>query len=219
MKTEFISWLQSEASRLALNPSEDAGYALPQTSLKLLKRLVTHSNLKTVFEFGSGRSTEAFLSMGCRLTSLEDSAEWLDQTRAGLVKTDGWKPCIQPLMCRWDHWTPFHSWKLTEELKEELSSAELVLIDSPAHPPSREMALLDTLRSGNQGIVVLDDADIPTLKRFCEAICLRNPSISGAHLKLDHGIYVFDLRNRGGSLKLSRGLLESCKAWRRYFQV
>ncbi len=36
--------------------------------------------MKTVFEFGSGRSTKAFLQAGLAVSSLEDSDYWMQKT-------------------------------------------------------------------------------------------------------------------------------------------
>lgn len=223
MTSELIPWLETRCSELKLEPGEDAGYALPKASLRLLESLVGHLGIERVFEFGSGRSTETFLRLGCQVRSIEDSGEWLEKTRQSLMSVGleraSWSPSLLPLQGRWDAGVPFRSWLLNETLQKELAAAELVLIDSPAHPPSREMALLDTLRSGNRGIVLLDDAGIPTLTRFCERIRQSNPTVQGMRLDLDHGLYVFDLRQRGSTLCLSRGIVESLKAWRRYSQA
>jgi hypothetical protein len=218
---EFISWMRTAAGDLAREPAEDAGYALPSSTLKLLAALVQRLAIKRVFEFGSGRSTATFLSLGCHVASLEDSEEWLEKTMRELSEDDRsrWNPFLQPLQTRLDGVVPFYSWKLNAAHRQAVSEAELVLIDSPAHPPSRELALLDTLRAGHKGIIVMDDAGIPTLRRFCDRLTHSNPELAGAFLDLDHGLYVMNSSATRAVLCSRRGILESAKAWRRFLST
>ncbi|MGB8352856.1 MAG: hypothetical protein WCD79_03130, partial [Chthoniobacteraceae bacterium] len=73
--------------------------ALPDAALEFLVMLARQCGVASVFEFGSGRSTAAMLREGLRVTSLEDSDRWMEQTRAQL--SDGEKsrhvPLVRPL--------------------------------------------------------------------------------------------------------------------------
>jgi hypothetical protein len=59
---------------------EDAIAALPDASLAFLLEVCRRVGVKTVFEFGSGRSTKAFLQAGLAVSSLEDSDYWMQKT-------------------------------------------------------------------------------------------------------------------------------------------
>jgi len=63
-------------------PSAPAGFALPDGTLRLLRRLIEEVGGSRVFEFGSGRSTRLFLDCGCDLTSIEDSEPWFTRMTA-----------------------------------------------------------------------------------------------------------------------------------------
>jgi hypothetical protein len=196
---------------------EDAGYALPLSTLACLSAIVRELDVRTVFEFGSGRSTAEFLVSGCDLTSVENDPEWMDKTLATIPAEQRARlhSITQPLRIRWHRGVPFPGWNLSPQILARLGEAELVLVDSPVSPPFREHALLTCLRHVKCGLVVVDDANIPTVRRFCDRLARQN-NLLGFYSPLDHGLYFFALESRRKS-NTARSVLESLKAWRRFF--
>ena len=110
---------------------------------------------------------------------------------------------------------PFRSWALPSRLEPALREAQLVLIDSPAFPPSREHALLTALGQNRGGLIVLDDANIPTVQRFCARLANTN-QLASLHSPVDHGLFFILPPKYGGPILSTRGILETLKAWRRF---
>jgi predicted O-methyltransferase YrrM len=192
----------------------EVGYALPEASLELLTKLVKAAGIKRVFEFGSGRSTRAFLAAGCDVTALENSREWMEQTLAAVPPEQRARlhGVCQPLRVVYSKGVPFRSWVLDDETRGRLAAAELILIDSPAYPPFREHALELAVKHAPEALIVMDDAGIPTVRRFCN----RYGGAAGAvcrYADFDHGLY-FLLPGRGSARR--RGIIETAKAWRRF---
>jgi hypothetical protein len=118
----------------------------------------------------------------------------------------------QPLGVVFSKGVPFRSWVLDEETRGRLAAAELILIDSPAYPPFREHALGLAIEHAPEALIVMDDAGIPTVRRFCN----RYGGAAGAvsrYADFDHGLY-FLLAGRGAARR--RGMIETAKAWRRF---
>jgi hypothetical protein len=197
--------------------SPEGGYALPDASLVLLRDLIGELGVQQVFEFGSGRSTKLFLNCGCHVTVVEDSAHWLRCTMMSL----SWELRVRfkSAHCRldtvFDDGAPFLGWRLSGPMREALRAADLVLVDSPAYPPFREHALVATLRQNRRGLVVLDDANIPTVERFCVRLAGRN-GLAMHRTRMDHGLCFVCPPAEGQRLVSERGALETLKAWRRY---
>ncbi len=195
----------------------EAGYALPQASLALLKACVTRLGVRRVFEFGSGQSTRDFLAAGCEVTAVEDSGDWLAKTVAAL--DDGQRarftPHLLPLRRVWLAGAPVRSWVLPDAALRSLREAELVLVDSPAWPPFREHALTLALTHCRHALVVVDDANIPTLHRFCRRLAASN-ALPFFETTMDHGLFFMGATG-GNSPNVQRPVLETLKAWRRYF--
>jgi predicted O-methyltransferase YrrM len=198
---------------------EDSGYALPEATLTCLANLVRSAGIQRVFEFGSGRSTKIFLQAGCRVTSLEDSERWLHQTRQTITPEDLGRhhAVVQPLRTVWHRAAPMKSWTLSAELRRALEEAELVLIDSPASPPFREHPLILALTLARQATVVIDDANIPTVQRFCQRLARNDAALASHFTPKDHGLYFFGLRESRQRIDFSRGVIETGKAWRRFW--
>ena len=202
------------------SPGEDSGHALPCGTLECLRQLVTTLGLTEVFEFGSGRSTKLFLQCGCRVTSLEDSEYWLEQTRKEIAPEHlpRLTPRAQPFERVWSGCVPMKSWQLQPDTLAALQRAQFVLIDSPAYPPFREHALVQSLTHAINALVVLDDGNIPTQRRFSERLVRKNPQWRLFFTPKDHGLCFF-ARQDGASAVLDerRGMLETVKGWRRYW--
>ena len=198
---------------------EESGYALPQGTLNCLASLVRGAEIRRVFEFGSGRSTKIFLEAGCEVTSLEDSQHWLDQTLATLAPEDRSRHAavVQPLQTVWHRGVPMKSWTLSPEIIAALERAELVLIDSPASPPFREHALIASLTHARGATIVLDDANIPTVQRYCRRLAQNGGALKSLFTPKDHGLFFFGPREDGPHIDFSRGPLETAKGWRRFW--
>jgi len=197
----------------------DSGFALPDAMLRLLNRVVEAAGVRNVFEFGSGRSTKALLAAGCTVTALEHSQSWLVQTLASLTAEERSRlhAICQPLELVFYQGAPFRSWVLDGDTLQRLSAAEMVLIDAPAFPPFREHALSVSLRHSGGGLIVVDDGGIPTVRRFCARLA----GVAGTMHRespIDHGLY-FMVRGAGAGSPPRRRLVETAKAWRRYFMA
>ena len=219
MKTTPEIFNELLPSLLAAMPEtgEDSGYALPEATLNVLDRLVREAGVRRVFEFGSGRSTQTFLRAGCEVTTLEDSQHWLDQTLQTIGPADRSRlhSVVQPLRTVWHRGVPMKGWQLTSELRAALEQADFVLIDSPASPPFREFPLILSLTHARQATVVIDDANIPTVQRYCRRLAARGGVVSQS-TKKDHGLYFFGPGGDGTGIDFSRGLFETIKGWRRF---
>jgi hypothetical protein len=213
MNPEVIGRVLDALGGTAESVSGDCGYALPDGTLRLLREIVEAAGVRRVFEFGSGRSTKAFLAAGCEVTALEDSEEWLEQTLATLTPEERTRlhAIRQPLAALFFQGAPFRSWVLDADALRRLAEAELVLIDAPAFPPFREHALsLSLERCG--GVIVVDDAGIPTVGRFCKRMGV---GMWMRECGVDHGLCFFMSEGGGGAGR--RGIVETAKAWRRFY--
>jgi hypothetical protein len=197
----------------------EAGYALPEATLSLLMECVSRLWVRRVFEFGSGRSTRGFLRAGCEVAVVEDSEAWLGKTLAQLdeVQRTRFTSYLLPLRTVWVAGAPLRSWVLPEAVLATLREADLVLVDSPAWPPFREHALALALAHSRNALVVVDDANIPAVHRFCQRLAGRNGAQT-FQTTMDHGLFL--MRPSGkGSIATARPILETLKAWRRYFMA
>jgi hypothetical protein len=195
----------------------EAGYALPPSSLALLVECAKWLQAQRVFEFGSGQSTREFLAIGCHVAAVEDSESWLAETSARLdpYQRERFTPFLLPLRRVWMTGAPLQSWALPEAALAALREADFVLVDSPAWPPFREHALALALAHARRALVVVDDANIPTVRRFCRRLAARNGA-SHFQTTMDHGLFFFGPVG-DGRIDSHRPLLETLKAWRRYF--
>ncbi len=200
-------------------PPQSAGYALPDATLRLLGRLIEAGAVRNVFEFGSGRSTKLFLDAGCSVTALEDSPDWLDRTLASLTPEARSRlhAICQPLRFVLFQGAPFRSWTPDRDTLARLESADLILIDAPAFPPFREHALSISLQRGSRALIVVDDAGIPTVSRFCLRMAA-GPRMLHWRSTIDHGLFLF-MRTGEFRPACRRGLVETAKAWRRFFMA
>ena len=172
MKAEDVE--QFIASKLpAIVPGPDVhgegGYALPEASRAVLLACVSQLGIRKIFEFGSGRSTRDFLRAGCEVTVVEDSQAWLDGNDGSRSME---RACAlrRRICCRsaGSGWRALHCGVgcFRKRRWQTLREAELVLVDSPAWPPFREHALVLALAHCRAALIVVDDANIPTVSRF-----------------------------------------------------
>jgi len=194
--------------------------ALPDAALEFLVALARQCGVASVFEFGSGRSTAALLREGFRVTSLEDSGQWMEQTHAQLSDDEKSRhvALVRPLSRRMHGWFPVMDWPVDPELACCIGEADLILVDSPYYAPFRESTLWSALAHNGHGIVVLDDTRIPTLSRFCDRLAAGNPTMLHRRVKVGH---TFDVYARTDKVPLTRSqpLLDILKGWRRFFMA
>lgn len=217
-RDNVVKFLETELPSLCREDHHgEAGYALPPASLALLVECVKRLQVQRVFEFGSGQSTREFLAAGCQVTVVEDSEDWLAETLATLApwQRERFASHRLPLRPVWLAGAPMRSWVLPEAALAALREADLVLVDSPAWPPFREHALALALEHCRGALIVVDDANIPTVQRFCRRLAGQNRA-THFHTAMDHGLFFLYPADHG-AVALHRPLLETLKAWRRYF--
>lgn len=218
--SEIQKFLESPLVQRDYEESHDAAApaALPTASLEFLIELARRLEIKSVFEFGSGRSTVEFLKAGCAVASLEDSPYWMEQTLGSLSGAEKARHAawVRPLTFRLHGLVPARDWVIDAELAAGIRSADLVLIDSPYYPPFRESTLWSALNLVDRGLVVLDDTRIPTMRRFCDKLARDNPGLLHAKAGVGHGFDLFARRD-DAPLKFSHGPMEVLKGWRRYW--
>jgi len=196
---------------------DEAGYALPPSSLALLAACVSRLQIRRVFEFGSGQSTWQFLGAGCEVAAVENDESWLASTSASLEisRRERFTPFLLPLQRVWLGGAPLRSWILPDAALAALRDADLVLVDSPAWPPFREHALTLALQHSREALIVVDDANIPTVGRFCHRLATQN-RVAHFQTKMDHGLFFIHAAG-ARTVDSRRPLIETLKAWRRYF--
>jgi hypothetical protein len=221
LKNVFSHFLPDHCSKQrACQNDIKANFVLPLSSLKLLVELANESKARKIFEFGSGKSTKAFLDAGFKVVSMEHSNFWPQETNMHLDKTNKINHVLvkHSLQTVFDGLAPFLAWRESSEMLDHLMTSDLVLVDSPPSPPSREYILLLALRNLINKIVVLDDTNIPTVTRFAERIARHNPEVLYYRSDMDHGLAFF-CRVGNERICSGRGVVETAKAWRRYFKA
>ena len=111
---------------------------------------------------------------------------------------------------------PVLDWKLDLEMIQKLKNADVILIDSPYYTPFRESTLWTSLKFGN-GIIILDDTQIPTLQKFCDRLLISNKSLFHRRIKVGHQFDLFHKTSKK-KLYLNHSLKDIIKGWFRYFQ-
>ncbi len=193
--------------------------ALPDASLQFLLTLARQLEVTTLFEFGSGHSTIAFLQAGFSVSSLEDSKHWMKQTMGQLSDTDK-RPdvsFVRPLRPRMCGLMPVMDWPIDRKLAAKIRNADLILVDSPFFPPFRESTLWSALLNNDHAVIVLDDTRIPTLRRFCDRIAAANPALLHCRVQVGHTFDIFCRLHSPSQLKRAQTILEVLKGWRRFF--
>jgi len=198
----------------------DAEAALPASSLGFLLELCRKIGAKRIFEFGSGRSTQRFLGAGYSVFSLEDSSFWLSKTVDSLSCDEArlHESAVSVLETRMFGGFPVLGWRIDRRLREQLSRADLILVDSPHFTPFREATLSASLQYGPQALAVLDDSRIPTVGRFCDRLAQQNPQLLHKRVTVGHGFDLFFRPDPSRPLACRSGFYDTLKGWRRYFQ-
>jgi hypothetical protein len=195
-------------------------WILPPPSCDLLKRLARRfPSAPLAFEFGSGRSTAALRSVCRGVTSVEDSPEWLQKTEELLgqvKKRDTDLTAVVPLSRCFIKLVPYRSFSLKKrpELLERLGSADLILVDSPPNPATREHALVTALRHAKVGaLIVLDDMDVGATFRFAHRLARDNQAaLDFLTVQIDHILGVFQ-KTAAVKIAYRPSLREIAGAW------
>jgi hypothetical protein len=197
-------------------------WILPEPSCGLLKKLAQRfSSPPLAFEFGSGRSTRALRSACRGVTSVEDSSEWLRKTEElpGQMEKREWDlTAVVPLSrCR-IAWVPYRSFGVDQdpELCARLAAADLILVDSPPNPATREHALFTALHQAKPGaLIVLDDMNVGATMRFAQRLARDNrPALNFFVVPIDHVLGVFQ-KLASAKIVYRPSLREIVGAWRR----
>lgn len=225
MTPELENLFQEETA--AYEQMRQGGYEapiwiLPEPSCTLLQKLAGYVGPQALaFEFGSGRSTLALRSVCAGVTSVEDSAEWLEKTEAlpqQIPKRASDLTAVVPLSTACLAMVPFKSFDLSHHsgLLQRLQAADLILVDSPPNPATREHALFTALQHAKvDALIVLDDLDVPTTKRFAKRLAATNPhSLDFRLVEIDHELGVFRKAEKA-RIVYAPTLREIIGAWRR----
>jgi hypothetical protein len=193
--TLIAEWKRDESTSHAEIPK----WILPPRSCDFLQALCRALKRPvTAFEFGSGRSTYALRTVCENVISVEDSSEWLAKTETatdavtkGISSITG----VIPLTNCWNRLRIIKSFDITSypKLLAALEASNLILVDSPPNPAKREHALFQALNHAHVGaLVIIDDLNVGTTKRFCERLSRQNRSkLLYWHLSFDHELGVF----------------------------
>lgn len=201
---------------------EPRPWVLPEPSCEFVSKIgAALGPPATAFEFGSGASTIVLRNTFAAVTSVEDSAEWLDKTEhlPGITpKRPDDKTRVVPLTRCHLGIIPYHSFDLDRriELLQRLESADFVLIDSPTNPATREHTLVSVLQHAKPGaIVVLDDLEVRSTRRFAERLGRDNAAMFDYFdVPIDKGMAIY-WKKTMGHVGFHPTLREMVGAWLR----
>jgi len=184
---------------------EPRAWILPEPSCELIERLgALLGPQATAVEFGSGASTLSLRRTFAGVTSVEDSAEWIDKTERlpGIApKRPEDKTRAVPLTRCHLGIIPFHSFDLDRriELLQRIETADFILIDSPPNPATREHVLVSVLQHAKPGaLILLDDTEVRATRRFAHRLARDNPTlIELTEIPIDHGLALFQKKSMG----------------------
>ena len=201
---------------------EPRAWVLPEPSCDFVDKIgAALGPQTTAFEFGSGASTIVLRNRFAAVTSIEDSAEWLDKTERlpGIVpKRPEDKTRVVPLTRCHLGIIPYLSFDLDRriELLQRLEAADLILIDSPTNPATREHTLATVLQHIKPGaLVLLDDLEVRSTRRFAERLSRDNSTMFDYFdVAIDKGIGVY-WKKTMGHVGFHPTLREMVGAWLR----
>ncbi len=202
--------------QLTDDPKSEA--ALPEVSLTFLEQFCEAYAIDRAFEFGSGRSTYCLLSLGCSVTSLEDSDHWSADTKSQLKPEHlcRFTGIVSRLRtCRLGYF-PVLNWRLDGSLRNAIADSDLILVDSPHFTPFRELTPLRSLNNLKKGFVIVDDLRISTVRRFCERIARQNDNLEYVLVPIGHELANY-YKKAFFSVKSKPSIADILKGWRRFF--
>jgi hypothetical protein len=197
-------------------------WVLPELSCQFLEEVAAILPAgSAAFEFGSGRSTYVLRRALPAITSVEHSAEWLEQTEhspESVPERPADKTAVISLKRCWNRLRPIESFDLLKraDILGHLAQAALILVDSPPNPAKREHALFLTLCHARPGaVIILDDLEIRATSRFAQRFARQNPSMFRFWiLNIDHRLGIF-LKTRSGRIRSRPSLIEFIGTWLR----
>jgi hypothetical protein len=186
------------------------GYAprdwiLPDPSCELIEKLGGLLGPKAAaFEFGSGTSTVTLRKLFAGVTSVEESAEWLDKTEhlPGMTpKRPEDKTRVVPLSRCYLGIIPYLSYDLDRriELLQRLEAADFILVDGPPNPATREHVLCSVMQHAKPGaLILLDDTSVRATRRFTQRLGRDNASMFNFfEIPIDHGLALYQKKLMG----------------------
>jgi len=201
---------------------EPRAWILPEPSCELVAKLAALLDPPaSAFEFGSGTSTLTLRNHFASVTSVEDSAEWLDKTEhlPGITpKRPDDRTRVVPLTRCYMGVIPYHSFDLDRriELLQRLEAADFILVDGPVNPATREHALCCVLQHAKPGaLILLDDTNVRATRRFAERLARDNvPLFHFFRIPIDHGLVLYQ-KKKMGHVEYRPTLREMVGAWLR----
>jgi hypothetical protein len=184
---------------------EPRAWILPEDSCALVAKLAGLLGPQAAaFEFGSGASTVVLRHHFTCVTSVEDSAEWLDKTEHLpdiTPKRPEDRTRVVPLTRCYLGVIPYHSFDLDRriELLQRLEAADFVLVDGPVNPATREHTLCCVLQHTKPGaLILLDDTEVRATRRFAERLARDNASMFNFFaIPIDHGLALYQKKTMG----------------------
>jgi hypothetical protein len=225
MQADLQKLIDDEVARYRV--SLDEGYEprawiLPEPSCVLVAKLAALVGPQaSAFEFGSGASTVVLRHHFASVTSVEDSAEWLDKTEhlPGITpKRPEDRTRVVPLTRCYLGVVPYHSFDLDRriELLQRLEAADFILVDGPVNPATREHALCSVMQHAKPGaLILLDDTDVRATRRFAERLARQNASMfTYFPIPMDHGMALYQKKTMG-HVEFHPTIREMVGAWLR----
>jgi hypothetical protein len=101
-------------------------------------------------------------------------------------------------------------------LIKRLEAADLILVDNPPNPATREHALFLSLEHAKPGaLVLIDDLEVRAARRFSERLARDNPQmVEFVSIPIDHGLGLFQKKSMG-DLVYRPSLREMVGTWLR----
>jgi hypothetical protein len=225
MQAELQDLIQGEVTAyqsLLANGYQPPVWILPDPSCALLRKIGSYLGPDSrAFEFGSGLSTVVLREVCAAVTSIEDTAEWLDKTEhlPGITpKRAGDKTRAVPLTRCFLGIVPYHSFNLDPriELLQRLETADLIVIDNPPNPATREHTLITALEHAKPGaLILIDDLDVRAAMRFSQRLARDNAKILDfVSIPIDHVLGLFQKKSLG-DITYRPTLREMVGAWLR----
>jgi hypothetical protein len=132
------------------------------------------------------------------VTSVEDSADWLNATEKlndAVPKRTADHTHVVPLTRCWNRLRAIESFGIEScpDVLARLQTAHLVLVDSPPNPAKREHALYVALHHAPaDAVIVIDDLEVRATRRFAERLAAQNSrTFAFWLLEIDHRLGVF----------------------------
>jgi hypothetical protein len=180
-------------------------WVLPDPSCELVEKIGAQLGSKaSAFEFGSGTSTITLRKMFEGVTTVDESAEWLDKTEhlPGIApKRPEDKTRVVPLGRCYLGIIPYYSFDLDRriELLQRLEAADFVLVDGPPNPATREHVLCSVMQHAKPGaLILIDDTNVRSTHRFTTRLGRDNSAMFNYfEIPIDHGLALYQKKTMG----------------------